>query len=52
VDLIKYGYLRGESGPTITTTEKRDPDGMELLARFDFGVTLPHYAGFYRSTGV
>jgi hypothetical protein len=52
VDLIKYGYLRGESGPTITTTEKRDPDGLQLLARFDFGVTLPHYAGFYRSTGV
>jgi hypothetical protein len=52
VGLVKYGYLRGESGPTITTTEKRDPDGLELLARFDFGVTLPHYAGFYRSTGV
>jgi len=52
VGLVKYGYLRGENGPSITTTEKRDPDGLELLARFDFGVTLPHYAGFYRSTGV
>ena len=50
-DMITYGYLAGEEGPTITRVEERDPDGMTLLVRMDFGATLDDYRGFYRSTG-
>ena len=46
------GYRAGEEGPTVTTTEKRDPDGVELLARFDFGAAVKDFRGFYRSKNV
>jgi hypothetical protein len=49
VEGIVYGYLAGEEGPTVTTTEKRDPDGIELLARFDFGAAVKDYRGFFRA---
>jgi hypothetical protein len=52
VEGIVYGYLAGEEGPTITTSEKRDPDGVELLARFDFGAAVKDFRGFYRSKPV
>jgi hypothetical protein len=52
VEGIVYGYLAGEEGPTVTTTEKRDPDGVELLARFDFGAAVKDYRGFFRSQNV
>jgi hypothetical protein len=52
VEGIVYGYLAGEEGPTVTTTEKRDPDGVELLARFDFGAAAKDFRGFYRSKNV
>ena len=51
VEMITYGYLAGEAGPTITTTENRNPDGVELLVRMDFGCTLSDYRGFVRSAG-
>lgn len=51
VEMVTYGYLAGEVGPTITQTEKRDPDGIELLVRMDFGCTLSDYRGFVRSAG-
>jgi hypothetical protein len=52
VEGIVFGYLAGEEGPTITTTEKRDPDGLEMLARFDFGCAVKDYRFLYRSSGV
>ena len=51
IDMIRYGYLSGAEGPQITSVEKRNPDGVELLVREDFGCTLLDYRGFYRSTG-
>ena len=52
VEGIVYGYLAGEEGPTVTTTEKRDPDGVELLARFDFGAAVKDYRFITRSAAV
>jgi hypothetical protein len=52
VEGIVYGYLAGEEGPTVTTTEKRDPEGDELLARIDFGAAVKDFRGFYRSKPV
>lgn len=49
VEGIVYGYLAGEEGPTVTTNETRDPDGLELLARFDFGAAVKDYRGFFRA---
>ena len=49
VESIVYGYLAGEEGPTVTTNEKRDPDGVELLARFDFGAAVKDFRGFFRA---
>lgn len=51
VEMVTYGYLAGEVGPTITQTENRNPDGIELLVRMDFGCTLSDYRGFVRSAG-
>lgn len=51
IEMLEYGYLEGEPGPTITTVERRDPDGVELLVREDFGITVQDFRGFYRSTG-
>jgi hypothetical protein len=51
IEMLEYGYLEGEPGPTITTIERRDPDGVELLVREEFGITVSDFRGFYRSTG-
>ena len=52
IDMIRFGYLDGQEGPEITLTEKRNPDGLELLVREDFGAHVMDWKGFYRSTGV
>jgi hypothetical protein len=52
IDMIRFGYLDGQEGPEITLTEKRNPDGLELLVREDFGAHVMDFRGFYRSTGV
>ena len=51
VPTIRYGYLEGEGGPSIDTMEKRDPDGVTMMCRHDFGVSLQDFRGFYRSSG-
>jgi len=51
VEGLVYGYLAGEPGPTITPSLERDPDGLTLLARFDFGCAVKDFRAFYRSTG-
>jgi hypothetical protein len=52
VEGIVYGYLAGEEGPTVTTTEERDPDGVELKARFDFGAAVKDFRFIARSAAV
>lgn len=52
VEGIVYGYLADEPGPTITSVPERDPDGLTLLARFDFGCAVKDYRFVYRSSGV
>ena len=51
VEGLVYGYLADEPGPTITPVPERDPDGLTLLARFDFGCAVKDYRFIYRSTG-
>lgn len=52
VDGLVFGYLADEPGPTITSVPERDPDGLTLLARFDFGCAVKDYRFIYRSSGV
>lgn len=52
IDMIAHGYLAGESGPQVDTVSERDPDGVCIYARLDFGTTLLNHRGFYKSTGV
>ena len=51
VDMIAHGYLAGEAGPQVDTVSERDPDGVCIYARLDFGTTLLNHRGFYKSTG-
>ena len=51
VEGLVYGYLADEPGPTIVSVPERDPDGLTLLARFDFGCAVKDFRGFYRSSG-
>ena len=51
VEGLVYGYLADEPGPTITSVPERDPDGLTLLARFDFGCAVKDYRFIYRSSG-
>jgi hypothetical protein len=51
IDMIQYGYLAGEGGPTILTNLDRNPDYVELLVRMDFGCALSDHRGFVRSAG-
>ena len=51
IDMIAHGYLAGEAGPQVDTVNDRDPDGVTIYARIDFGTTLLNHRGFYKSTG-
>ena len=51
VDMMVYGYLAGEAGPQVTTVDERDPDGITILSRIDFGCAVLNHRGFYKSTG-
>jgi ATP-dependent protease ClpP protease subunit len=52
IDGLVYGYLTDEPGPSITQVPERDPDGLSLLARFDFGAAVKDWRFIYRSSGV
>ena len=52
VDGLVFGYLADEPGPSITPVLDRDPDGLTILARFDFGAAVMDYRFIYRSSGV
>ncbi|MFN9622616.1 MAG: head maturation protease, ClpP-related [Cyanobacteriota bacterium] len=48
---IMFGYLEDEPGPTVTSETIRDPDGLKILARLDFGCAIRDHRAFYRSSG-
>jgi ATP-dependent protease ClpP protease subunit len=52
VEGIVYGYLEGESGPTLTTDTKRNPDCVEFLFRMYFGCAIKDWRFIYRASGV
>lgn len=51
IDTIEIAYLDGNTGPTITTEEGFDVDGVKIKCSHDFGAGLIDFRGFYKSTG-
>jgi ATP-dependent protease ClpP protease subunit len=48
---IMFGYLEDEPGPNVTSETTRDPDGLKIMARLDFGCAIRDHRAFYRSSG-
>jgi len=51
IDIIEYGYLDGEEGPTVETRIGFDIDGLEIKCRLDFAAKVIDYRGLYKNAG-
>ena len=51
IDIIEYGYLEGEEGPTIETRIGFDVDGIEIKCREDFAAKVLDWRGLYKNAG-
>jgi phage head maturation protease len=52
IDVIEVGTLDGEGdGPTTTTRDAFDSDGMEIKARLVFGAKVIEHRGLHKSAG-
>ncbi len=51
VDLLLHAFLEGQEGLYTETKQTTDVDGVEMVARMDFGVCAGDYRGIYRQAG-
>lgn len=51
VDLLLHAFLEGQEGLYTETKQTTDVDGVEMIARMDFGVCAGDYRGIYRQFG-
>ncbi len=51
VDILLHAFLEGQEGLYTETKQSTDVDGVEMLARMDFGVCAGDYRGIYRQIG-
>lgn len=51
IDIIEFGYLEGEEGPTIETRIGFDVDGVEIKCREDFAAKVLDWRGLYKNAG-
>jgi ATP-dependent protease ClpP protease subunit len=51
IDTVHWGYLRGESGPTLQSTVDFDTDGMKLKVNHNFGAKAVEFRGMAKSAG-
>jgi hypothetical protein len=51
IDIIEFGYLEGEEGPTIETRIGFDVDGIEIKCREDFAAKVLDWRGLYKNAG-
>lgn len=51
IDTVNWGYLRGESGPTISSQADFDTDGMKLKVVHHFGAAAVEWRGMAKSAG-
>lgn len=51
IDTVHWGYLRGESGPAISSMADFDSDGMKLKVAHNFGAAAVEWRGMAKSAG-
>ena len=51
IDMIEIARLAGEAGPTISTRDGFERDGMQLKMRYDFAAKVIDHRGFYKNNG-
>ncbi len=51
IEIIEYGFLEGEEGPTIETRIGFDVDGIEIKCREDFAAKVLDWRGLYKNAG-
>jgi ATP-dependent protease ClpP protease subunit len=51
IDTVHWGYLRGESGPTVSSEPDFDTDGMKLKVVHHFGAAAVEWRGMAKSAG-
>lgn len=52
IENFRFAYLRGESGPMVTSRVGFEVDGLELKVKHVFGVKAIDHRGLYQSDGV
>jgi hypothetical protein len=48
---IEVAFLDGEQDPAVDQFDRRNPDGISLLVRHDYGVACIDWRGAYRNPG-
>jgi hypothetical protein len=51
IDIVEYGFLAGEAGPTVETRVGFDVDGLEIKARHDFAAKVIDWRGLWKNPG-
>jgi hypothetical protein len=51
IDIIEWGFLDGEEGPTVESRIGFDVDGLEIKCRHDFAAKVIDYRGLYKNPG-
>lgn len=51
IDTVHWGYLRGESGPAVSSMADFDTDGMKLKVTHNFGAAAVEWRGMAKSAG-
>lgn len=52
IDMIEVARLAGEEGPTLSSREGFEVDGMQIKIRYDFAAKVLDHRGFYKNPGV
>jgi hypothetical protein len=51
IDILEYGFLEGEDGPTVETRVGFDVDGIEVKCREDFAAKAIDWRGLFKNPG-
>jgi hypothetical protein len=52
IDIVEYGYLAGQVGPSIESRNGWDIDGLEIRCRHDFAAKVIDYRGLFKNAGL
>jgi hypothetical protein len=52
IDMIEWGFLDGQEGPSIESRVGWEVDGLEIKCRHDFAAKVIDYRGLFKNAGV